>query len=327
MVETTENNHAILSRARKALEIIRSAPSLSEGFKKVAQKALDRIPAIPASTKAMREAKTAYWQEESNFKSFVANTDSAKVPGAAYMDAVVNDFFLSHCHADSQVLDVGCGHGIVSIFLARHGLSVTACDISQPMLQELERNRGDLNIRIERANAYDLPFDDKQFDVVVSRMFLFQFPDWPKILREMARCCRRHGRLLIHFTSKENIDFAEAYCPRDCDFGPIGVTRTSLVRRTQPAMLNGSFDRAAINKACRKIGLRLIERAPCNFLHYNRLIGCSLGTERFRDYRKQLDEYLKDPKVLEFLVWFEKTVLRDMPVWISQYNILVLEKL
>jgi SAM-dependent methyltransferase len=224
-------------------------------------------------------------------------------------------------------LDVGCGHGIVSIFLARHGLSVTACDISQPMLQELERNRGDLNIRIERANAYDLPFDDEQFDVVVSRMFLFQFPDWPKILREMARCCRRRGRLLIHFTSKENIDFAEAYCPRDCDFGPIGETRPSLVRRTHPAMFHGAFDRTAINKACRKIGLRLIERAPCNFLHYNRLIAYSLGTERFRDYRKQLDDYLKDPKVLEFLVWFEKSVLRDMPVWISQFNILVLEKL
>ena len=275
----------------------------------------------------MREAKTAYWQVESTCKSFVSSTDSSKTPTAAYSNAVINDFFLNHCPENSRVLDVGCGHGVVSIHLAQRGHSVTACDISQPMLEELERNRGDLNIRIERADAYNLPFDDDEFDVVVSRMFLFQFPDWAEILQEMARCCRRGGHLLMHFTSKENLDLAERSCKQECDFGAFGATHRSQVPRTRPVIFNGAFDQKAINRACNKIGLRLLERAPCSFFHYNRLIGHSLGSDKFEDYRDQLDDYLRDPKVIDFIVWFEKTVLQQMPAWISFYNILVLEKI
>jgi ubiquinone/menaquinone biosynthesis C-methylase UbiE len=295
-----------------------------KALRRLRHKILNRVP---PTTTTMREAKTAHWQIEANFNSFVSNSDATTVPAAAYMDAVVNDFFLSHCPAGAHVLDVGCGHGIVSIFLAQHGMSVTACDVSEPLLQVLNQNSAGLNIKTLRADAYDMPFDDNEFDVVVARMFLFQFPDWPKILREMARCCRRGGQLMIHFTSKENEDLGQESGSYDCDFGGFGATRVGLVPRKSPAAFNGAFDRRSIDKACQKIGLRVVERAPCSFFHYNRLIGHSLGTERFADYRTQLDEYLKDAQVLDFIVWFEKMVVQAMPVWMSHYNILVLEKL
>jgi 2-polyprenyl-3-methyl-5-hydroxy-6-metoxy-1,4-benzoquinol methylase len=125
---------------RRAVEIIRSAPSTRDGVKEIVQKAVGRLPAWRRKT--VRAAKTAYWQSDSKVELFVQETDAAKVAGAAYMDGVINDFFARNCTKGSSILNVGCGNGIVALFLARRGCSVTACDISEPMLRELNRNRG-----------------------------------------------------------------------------------------------------------------------------------------------------------------------------------------
>src|SRR5882762_9443181 len=89
------------------------------------------------SARRVREFKTSTWQSPEMTAAFVQATDAATSATAAVMDAVVNQFFLKHCPPQSKVLDLGAGHGIVSTFLARHGHSVTACDVSERMLQIL----------------------------------------------------------------------------------------------------------------------------------------------------------------------------------------------
>jgi SAM-dependent methyltransferase len=309
---------------QRALRIMRSAPSTSSGIKLITQKLVGRLTGWP-DNKSIRRAKTEFWETQNNFESFVTNTDRNKSPIAAYMDAVINQFFLDHCPPDARVLDIGCGHGIVSIFLARHARRVTAFDASDRMLQELLRNSEGLNIKVQQGDAYRLPFEDDAFDAVVARMFLYHFSDWPRILREMARCCRRGGRLVVHFTCKENDEMAESSGLKSCDFNE--TNRLRDMRGRDGAAFTGVFNRRTIKRACRRSGLRLVETAPCTFLHYNRLIGRSLGTEKFADYKKELGERLKDPKVLDFIVWLEQTVIRHMPFWFSHYNLLVLEKL
>jgi SAM-dependent methyltransferase len=306
---------------RRAVEIIRSAPSTRDGVKEIVQKAVGRLPAWRRKT--VRAAKTAYWQSDSEVEHFVRETDAAKVAGAAYMDGVINDFFARNCPKGSSILDVGCGNGIVTLFLARRGCSVTACDISEPMLRELNRNRAALDVKVRRGDAYDLPFGDAMFDRVVARMFLYHFPDWPRVLAEMARCCRPGGRLLIHITSKENADLARRECKVSfamCDLPERG-------KFGRDSMQWGEFDARSISAAARRCGLRVVERVPCTFFHSNPLINFSIGAERSDSYRNQLQNWLSKPDVLAFAKWFEESAVQQMPVWISYYNLLVLEKL
>ena len=93
-----------------------------------------------------------------------------------------------------KVLDVGCGPGAQSLVLASEsGGTVTAVDVHQPFLDELERraaNAGlDGRISTCRATMSDLPFADGAFDLIWSEgaIFIMGFgaglTNWRRLLR------------------------------------------------------------------------------------------------------------------------------------------------
>lgn len=267
--------------------------------------------------------KTDYWQSERGASAFIEGSDAQKVVAAAVMDSVVNDFFLEHCPEGAKVLDLGCGHGIVTIFLAQHGRRVVACDISQFLLQQLRQNSARLDIEIRPGDAHEIPAADNEFDAIVARMFLGHFPDWPDIVAEMARCCRPGGKLVIHFTSAENAAMACRYGSAECAFA---TTPDLSIRGADPFRYFAEADGKQIEKVAAGLGLQVVDRAPTSFFLHNHLIGRSLGTNRFNHYQEELQERLSSDPIKDFVVWFEKTVVQHLPVWASYYNILVLEK-
>ena len=65
-----------------------------------------------------------------------------------------------------RVLDLGCGHGMASVVLARRGAIVTACDLSPGYVREA-RARADANgvdIHLLVCNGECLPFADASFE-------------------------------------------------------------------------------------------------------------------------------------------------------------------
>lgn len=251
--------------------------------------------------------------------AFVQANDAETSAAAAIMDAVVNEFFLKHCPPHSKVLDLGSGHGIVSAFLARHGHAVTACDVSEPMLKVLAEKCAGLDISIRHGDAHKIPAANGEFDVVVARMFLGHFPDWPDILCEMARCCRSGGQITFDFTNKENAEFGRRHGRYSCTFG-------TSPKENDPSRYFAEVDQGALEKVCARLGLRIIERAPITFFLHNRLIGHCLGAESYQAYQDRTLEFLRDPKVREFVIWFEQTVVQHLPAWATYYNCVALEK-
>ena len=113
---------------------------------------------------------------------------------------------------DEKVLDVGCGHGLFLVGVAKRLKSgrVTGVDIprgddlSSSVAEDARANakaEGVFDrIKIETADPGKLPFADATFDVVLSSMAIHNIEkaaDRAAALREMARVSKPGGRLVI----------------------------------------------------------------------------------------------------------------------------------
>ena len=94
-----------------------------------------------------------------------------------------------------DVLEVGCGTGLILRRLEQFARSAKGVDISPGML-ELAKERG-LDVRV--GSATDLPFPDASFDVTCSFKVLAHVPDAALALREMTRVTRPSGTVLAEF--------------------------------------------------------------------------------------------------------------------------------
>jgi ubiquinone/menaquinone biosynthesis C-methylase UbiE len=100
---------------------------------------------------------------------------------------------LAGVHAGQRALDVGCGPGALTRELVgRLGADgVAAVDPSEPFVAAArERNPG---VRVERATADALPFDDGSFDAAIAQLVVHFMPDPVAGLAEMRRVTRPGG--------------------------------------------------------------------------------------------------------------------------------------
>jgi ubiquinone/menaquinone biosynthesis C-methylase UbiE len=105
-----------------------------------------------------------------------------------------------------HVLDLGCGSGAFTTFLARavgQKGKVYALDIQADMLKQLENklskpeNNDIKNIKLIESNAYELPFEDNSLDLVNMVTVLQEIPDRNKALHEVKRVLKSGGLLAV----------------------------------------------------------------------------------------------------------------------------------
>ncbi len=103
---------------------------------------------------------------------------------------------------EHRVLDVGCGIGGPAIRLARAtGAAVTGITVSARQV-ELATARVSADgmgeqVRIQYANAMDLPFPADSFDTAWALESIFHVPDRRRALEQLARVVRPGGRLVL----------------------------------------------------------------------------------------------------------------------------------
>jgi len=94
-----------------------------------------------------------------------------------------------------DVLEVGCGTGVVAGELARLSAArVVGLDIDATMLAFARQQGG--GVTYVQGDAHALPFPDRSFDVVVCHYLLLWLADSVRAVREMARVVRPAGRIL-----------------------------------------------------------------------------------------------------------------------------------
>ncbi|MCU0072508.1 class I SAM-dependent methyltransferase [Pseudomonas koreensis] len=98
---------------------------------------------------------------------------------------------------DEEVLDVAAGNGNATLAAARRGCLVTSTDYVAALLERgQDRARAEhLDVTFQVADAEALPFADNSYDAVLSTFGVMFAPDQAKAAKELARVCRRGGRI------------------------------------------------------------------------------------------------------------------------------------
>lgn len=107
---------------------------------------------------------------------------------------------LAGLRGGETVLDAGCGAGHTALAFAPHSAQVTAYDLTETMLAQVERlanERGLTNIETRQGDVEALPFEDAYFDLVVTRYSAHHWPNPTAALREFRRVVRPNGRVLV----------------------------------------------------------------------------------------------------------------------------------
>jgi len=108
------------------------------------------------------------------------------------------------------ILDIGCGTGEQSLFLAKRGYQVVGVDISREMLARANESAKDAklqdNLSLVIASAEALPFRDKSFEGLISIFGVFNhIPRAEHAFRETHRVLKRGGRAIFTVVNRWNL--------------------------------------------------------------------------------------------------------------------------
>ena len=112
------------------------------------------------------------------------------------------------------VLEVGCGSGLASLYLAEQGAKVTLLDIAPRALQFAKKafTAKKIPVKLIEGDAFDMPFKNDNFDIVWNSGVIEHFTDDKKVdmIKEMWRVTKSGGKLIIMAPNKWDIAFVLA---------------------------------------------------------------------------------------------------------------------
>jgi ubiquinone/menaquinone biosynthesis C-methylase UbiE len=188
------------------------------------------------------EATRDYYDE---FSRRYDSQRGGRVPGG-YHD-MVDDLelgFLERFARGRDVLEVGCGTGLLLERMAQFSRSARGVDLSPGMLEHA-RSRG---LEVDEGSATDLPYEDERFDVVCSFKVLAHVRDIGDALLEMSRVTRPGGTLVLEFYNRHSLRALVK------NLGPAG----RISAQTTEAAVYTRFDTARDVLALLPAGTRLV---------------------------------------------------------------------
>jgi 2-polyprenyl-6-hydroxyphenyl methylase / 3-demethylubiquinone-9 3-methyltransferase len=145
-----------------------------------------------------------------------------------------------------KILDVGCGGGFLSNFLAQVGHKVTGVDLSEESLAVARQYDSTQNVSYLRRDARSLEFPDASFDVVCAMDFLEHVDSPGEVIRECARTLKPGGLFFFHTFNRNWISYLIAIrgvewvvknVPQDLHVYPLFIKPMELVQYCSDAGL------------------------------------------------------------------------------------------
>jgi cyclopropane fatty-acyl-phospholipid synthase-like methyltransferase len=143
--------------------------------------------------------------------SFFDNTDVLDVAEKHMIELYIKR---AEIHEKQEILDLGCGWGSFSLYVAEKypSVSITAVSNSKDQINFIQneaKRRGLLNIKALKADVNNLHLE-KQFDRIVSIEMFEHLRNYKLILNSLNSLLKQDGRLFVHiFCHKELTYFYE----------------------------------------------------------------------------------------------------------------------
>ncbi len=145
------------------------------------------------------------------------------------------------------VLDIGCGGGLLTNYLAKVGHKVTGIDLSESSLRIARQGDSTQNVHYACANAYCLPFENGAFDVVAAMDVLEHVEEPSLLLAEASRVLKPNGlfffhtfnrNLLSYFLVIKGVDWFIPNAPRNMHVYPLFIKPDELEEQCRHYQMN-----------------------------------------------------------------------------------------
>ncbi len=105
---------------------------------------------------------------------------------------------------DIKVLDIGCGGGFTSEFIAKKGAAVSGIDLSDVSIEtaKMHSKESDLIIDYRSGTAENLPYENDSFDVIICVDVLEHLEDAAIAIAEVKRVLKPGGIFLFDTINK-----------------------------------------------------------------------------------------------------------------------------
>jgi len=110
----------------------------------------------------------------------------------------------------NKVLEVGCGVGVLSSYLVeKYEWEVTGIDLDPKQIKKAKNNhRENKYLKFLEADATKLPFEDNEFDLVLSSDTLHHIvSDWDKALSKISLVLSSNGYYVLNDLTFPNFSF------------------------------------------------------------------------------------------------------------------------
>jgi len=151
----------------------------------------------PGQPDAVKQQVAAHWDRRAqHFDEDFGHSIRTPAERAAW-DRILDLVLAGQGPLDA--LDAGCGTGFLAFELAARGHHVTGVDFAPAMIAEARRKSAEcgVSIRLEEADAEQLPFPPGSFDLAISRHLLWTLPHPEAAIDEWIRVLRPGGRLVV----------------------------------------------------------------------------------------------------------------------------------
>lgn len=155
--------------------------------------------------------RDSYDRVADNYVELVTTTGIGDIRTHPWLKAAI-DAFASTVSALGPVLDVGCGPGTVTAYLAERGVEVTGVDLSPRMIDHARRLHPQCTFTV--GSATDLNLRPASLGGVLGWWSLFNLPRniLPGVLASFAAALRPGGQLIIATHVGDNdVERTEAY--------------------------------------------------------------------------------------------------------------------